>query len=128
MDLKEPIEGLCDYKNVIAVLPLSGNGQVDAQAPKTEEALTQEINSQVAFLKENPTHNDKGMVNLLVNCKGELIRCEMDNETKSTVLDAQLVAIFATMKKWTAGSLKGKPVDTVVLYSFTIENGKISLQ
>lgn len=40
MEVKEPISGVCDNANVIAILPLPGNGQVHAQAPKTDAQLT----------------------------------------------------------------------------------------
>jgi hypothetical protein len=41
MQITEPIKGLCDSKNVIVVLPFPGNGQVKAQAPKSEEEITE---------------------------------------------------------------------------------------
>lgn len=127
MEVKEPIDGVCDNANVIAILPFPGNGQVKAGAPKTEEELTKELNEKVAFLKDKPDYNDKGMVNLIVNCEGELVRCQIDNKTQSPELDNQIVAVFAEMKTWTPGTINGKPVDTVVLYSFTITGGKIEL-
>ena len=127
MEVKKPIEGVCDNSRVIAILPFPGNKQVKAKAPKTNDELMIELNSKVSFLKDNPNFEGKGMVNLIINCKGELVRCEIDNKTKSTKLDNQIVAVFAEMKKWTAGSINNESVDTSVLYSFTIKNGKISL-
>lgn len=127
MEVKDPIKGICDNANVIVILPFSGNGQVKAQAPKTKEEITQELNSKVSFLKDNPDYEDKGMVNLIINCKGELVRCEIDNKTKSPELDSQIVSVFAELKTWTAGKINNNSVDTSVLYSFTIKNGKIIL-
>ena len=127
MEVKEPIEGVCDNANVIAILPFPGNGQLEAQAPKTEEEITVELNSKVAFLKGKPDYEDKGMVSLIINCNGELVKCEIDNKTQSQELDSQIVAVFAEMKIWTAGKINNKPVDTVVLYSFTISKGKIKV-
>lgn len=127
MEVKEPIKGVCDNSNVLAILPIPGNGQIEAKAPKTKEEIIQELNSKVTFLKDKPDYKDKGMVNLIINCKGELVRCEMDNKTKSPELDKQIVAVFAEMKDWTPGMVNNNSVDTVVLYSFAIENGKISL-
>jgi hypothetical protein len=127
MEVKEPIKGVCDNSNVIAILPFPGNGQVKAKAPKSDEEITIELNSKVNFLKDKPDYEDKGMVSLIVNCKGELVKCEIDNKTKSPELDSQIVAVFAEMKIWTAGKLNNNSVDTVVLYSFTVKNGKISL-
>jgi hypothetical protein len=127
MEVKEPIQGVCNNAYVIAILPLPGNGQISANAPKSDEEITKELNSKVSFLKDKPDYEDKGMVSLIINCKGELVKCEIDNKTKSPVLDNQIVAVFAEMKIWTPGKINNNPVDTVVLYSFTIVNGEITL-
>lgn len=66
------------------------------------------------------------MVSLIINCKGELVRCEIDNKTKSPELDSQIVAVFAELKLWTAGKINEKPFDTVVLYSFTIKTARLA--
>ena len=127
MEVKEPIEGVCDNANVIAILPFPGNSQVSAKPPKTKEQISEELNTKVIFLKDKTDYGDKGMVHLIVNCKGDLVRCEIDNKTKSPELDSQIVAVFAEMKQWTAGMVNNKSVDTSVLYSFTIKNGKITV-
>lgn len=127
MEVKEPIQGVCDNSNVIAILPFSGNGQVKALPPKTKEEITLDLNSKVSFLIDKSDYNDKGMVNLIINCKGELVRCSISNKTKSPELDNQIVAVFAELKTWTAGKINNSPVDTTVLYSFEIKDGKIIL-
>ncbi len=127
MVVEEPIEGVCDNSNVISIFTFPGNGQVKAKAPKTNEEITLELNSKVSFLQDKPDYEDKGMVNLIINCNGELVRCNISIETKSTELDNQIVAVFAEMKMWTAGKLNDDFVDTTVLYSFTIKNGEIIL-
>jgi len=127
MEVKEPIQGVCNNAYVIAILPLPGNGQISAKASKSDEEITLALNSKVSFLKDKTDYEDKGMVSLIINCKGELVRCEIDNKTKSPELDNQIVAVFAEMKMWTPGKINNSPVDTVVLYSFTILNGKITL-
>ena len=127
MEVKVPIKGVCDNNNVIVILPFPGSNQVGAVAPITKEELLEALNTKVSFLADKPDYQDKGMVNLIVNCKGELVRCKIDNETKSPELDKQIVAVFAGMKIWTAGSIDSIAFDTVLLYSFTIVDGKISL-
>jgi len=107
--------------------PIPGNGQVKAKAPLSEEEITKRLNAEVNFLKNNPKYKDEGMVNLIVNCKGKMVRCQIDNKTKSTELDAQIVKVFSSLELWKAGTVKGRSVDTSVLYSFKIENGVISL-
>src|SRR6187551_3002455 len=88
MEVKEPIAGVCDNSNVIAILPFPGNGQVQAKCQKSNEQIALELNSRVVFLKDKPEYEDKGMVNMIVNCKGEMVRCHIDNETKSPELDS----------------------------------------
>lgn len=127
LEVKEPIQGVCDNENVIAILPFPGNAQETAKAPKTKEEIMQELNSRVKFLNDKPNYEDKGMVNLIINCKGELVRCQIDNKTKSAELDSQIVAVFAELKRWTPGKINGTPVDVSELYSFTITNGKIQV-
>lgn len=127
MEVKEPIEGVCDNANVIVIIPFLSTGQVEAKAPKTDAELSVQLNSQVTFLKDKPDYEDKGMVSLIVNCKGELVRCQIDNKTKSPELDSQIIAVFAEMKKWTPGKVNNVSVDTAILYSFTIKNGKITV-
>lgn len=57
-----------------------------------------------------------------------LARMQIDNKTKNSDLDSQIVAVFAEMKKWTPGLVNNKPYDTAELYSFTIKKGKISVE
>ena len=127
MEVKEPIPGLCDEKEVYVMLP-SFKGQVEAVCPLTDEQIAEKLNSEVKFLKENPTYNDKGMMGLVINCKGEVVKCAMDNETQSPELDIQIEAVFNNLGTWKAGKMKKREVDTSMLFSFVIENGVITLK
>lgn len=127
MEVKQPIKGVCDNNNVIAILPLPNSNQTEAKAPKTDDEIQEELNEEVSFLKDKPAYADKGIIRLIVNCKGEMVQCQMDNKTQSPELDKQIVSVFAGLESWAPGQVNGKPVDTVVLYSFRIENGKIVL-
>tara|TARA_Y100001978_G_C23614239_1_gene395073 strand:+ start:274 stop:750 length:477 start_codon:yes stop_codon:yes gene_type:complete len=127
MQVDEPIPGVCDNSNVIAILPFPGNGQIKAKAPLTDEEITQKLNTEVEYLKDKTNYDDKGMVSLIVNCKGEMVKCSMSNKTKSPELDQQIVDVFSIMVNWKAGTVNGRSVDTSVLYSFEIKNGVISL-
>lgn len=127
MEVKEPIDGVCDNDNVYVILPFLGKGQVKAVAPLSNQEITADLNSKVIYLKDKPDYEDKGMVNLIVNCKGELVSCQIDNKTKSPELDAQIVAVFSNLKIWKAAIVNNKSVDSAVLYSFTIKNGTITV-
>jgi hypothetical protein len=68
------------------------------------------------------------MVNIIINCEGEVVKCEIDNKTKYPEPDNQIVAVFNSPGKWKPGKLNGKNVDSSRLWSFDIVNGKITVQ
>jgi len=127
MQVDEPISGVCNNSNVIAILPIPGNGQIKAKAPLTNEEVTKRLNAEVDFLNDKSDYNDEGMVNLIINCEGKMVRCQIDNKTQNPELDQQIVEVFSKMVDWKAGTVNGKRVDTSVLYRFEIKNGIISL-
>ena len=85
MEVKEPIEGICDVNEVYALFS-SFSGQEEAVCPLTKDEILNRLNSEVQFLKDNPKYNDKGMIGLVINCKGEVVKCKMDNKTKNEEL------------------------------------------
>ncbi|MEI9912848.1 MAG: hypothetical protein WDO71_26325 [Bacteroidota bacterium] len=75
-------------------------------APVTKDSIIKRLNTEVAYLRENPTHEDKGMVNVVINCKGEVVKCEMDNKTKNADLDKQIVAVFNSHRRLESSQIK----------------------
>jgi len=126
MEVKEPIPGICDDKEVYALFPMF-EGQVEAVAPVTKDELLKKLN-EISYLKDNPKTKTKGMVSLVINCKGKVVQCEMDgnNKTSSEALDKQIVAVFNSLGEWKPGKLNGKEVDSSRLFSFKVKGGKIS--
>ena len=124
MEIKEPIPGLCNDKKVYALLP-SFKGQKEAECSLSDEEINERLNNEVKFLKNNPKYDDKGMIGLVINCKGEVVQCKMDNKTKMPELDKQIEDVFNTLGVWTAGKLNKKAVDTSRLFSFVIKDGVI---
>jgi hypothetical protein len=125
MEVKEPIPGLCNDKQVYALFP-SFKGQVEAVSPLTKEQILERLNNEVQYLKDNEKYDDKGMIGLVINCKGVVVKCEMDNKTKTPELDKQIEAVFNSLGEWKAGKLNGKNVDTSRLFSFKIKNGEMT--
>lgn len=126
MEIKEPIPGLCSKQDVYALIP-GLKGQVQARCKFTNEQINDKLNAEIQFLKDHPDYNDKGMIGLIINCRGELVQCKMDNKTKSPELDSQIEMVFNSIDGWKAGKLNRKNVDSSRLFSFKIENGKISI-
>ena len=123
MEVKEDIPGICDKNEVYALFP-SFKGQDEAVCPMTNDEILQKLNSEIVFLKDNPKYKGKGMIGLVINCKGEVVQCKMDNKTKNPELDKQIEAVFNSLGSWKAGKLNGKEVDSSRLFSFKIKNGK----
>jgi hypothetical protein len=126
-EIKEKIDGICDIKNVYTLFPMFGD-QVEAVCSVPDSTIEGKLNRDVEFLRDNPKYNDKGMVSIIINCKGEVVQCKIDNETKSPILDEQIVNVFKTLTSWKAGKLNGKEVDSLRLWSFEIKKGKVTLQ
>ncbi len=123
MEVKEPIEGLCNPKEVYALLPML-QGQEEAICPVTEDEILKRLNEEVQFLKDNPKFSGKGMIGLIINCKGQVLQCKMDNKTKNAELDKQIEKVFNSLGEWKAGKLNGEEVDSSKLFSFKIKKGK----
>ena len=126
LEAKEPIPGVCNINNIVVLFPTFKKQEI-AVSPVSKEEIQKRLNADVKFLSLHSNYNDKGMIGLIVNCKGQVVQCKMDNKTKSEELDKQIESVFNSLEDWKAGKLKGKPVDTSNLFSFIIENGKLTL-
>jgi len=126
-EIKEKIEGICDIKNVYTLLPMFGD-QKEAVCSVPDSTIERKLNEEAEFLKDKPKYNDKGMVSIIINCKGNVVQCKIDNESKSPILDEQVVNVFKTLTSWKAGKLNGKEVDSMRLWSFEVKKGKIILK
>ena len=62
MEVKEPIEGVCNQRGVYALFPML-DGQDEAVCPISMDEILNRLNTEIAFLKENPKHRDKGILN-----------------------------------------------------------------
>jgi len=126
-EIKEDIPGLCDKRNVYTMLPMF-DGQEEAVCTMKKTEIEKILNDSVSYLKDKPNYIDKGMVSIIINCKGNVAQCKIDNKTKAPELDDQVVNVFKTLAFSKSGKLNGKNVDSMTLWSFEIENGKIKLK
>jgi len=127
VEIKEKIDGICDVKNVYSLFSMFGD-QKEAICSVPDSIIEERLNKEVEFLKDKPKYNDKGMISIIMNCKGEVVQCKIDNETKSPILDEQVVNVFKTLTSWKPGKLNDKDVDSMRLWSFELKKGKIKLQ
>jgi hypothetical protein len=126
VEIKEKIDGICDIKNVYSLFPMFGD-QIEAVCAVPDSTIEERLNKEVDFLKDKPKYKDKGMVSIIINCKGQVVQCKIDNESKSPILDEQVINVFKTLTVWKAGKLNGKDADSMRLWSFEVKNGKIIL-
>lgn len=123
MEVKEDIPGICDKNEVYALFPGFG-GQVEAVCPVSNNELLNQLNA-LPYLKENPKCKGEGMVGIIINCSGKVVKCDIDNKTGIDELDKQILDVFNNIdKQWTSGTLNGKKVDSSQLFSYKIKKGQ----
>jgi hypothetical protein len=76
VEMKEDLPGICDKNEVYALFP-GFKGQQEAVCPVSKDEILKKLNKEVTFLKDNPKFDDKGMVGMFINCKGEVVECKM---------------------------------------------------
>jgi DNA-binding protein YbaB len=121
----DTLTGVCDRNNIITVLSMFKEQQ-EAVCSVSEKEIEKRLNSEVIYLKGH-LDDDKGIVGIVINCQGEVIQCKIDNKTKSEELDRQILAVFITLTNWKPAKLNSKKVDSMRLFGFDIEKGKIVL-
>lgn len=124
MQMKAPIPNICG-KDVYVMM---FDGQEEPVPPLSKKDIEKKLETNILFLKDKPTFKDKGTVNIVVNCKGDVVQCQIDTKTKSEVLDQQIVAVFQSFGRWNPGKLDGKKVDASKPWSFVVNNGKITMK
>ena len=124
MQMKAPIPNICG-KDVYVMM---FDGQEEPVPPLSKRDIEKKLETNILFLKDKPTFKDRGTVNIVVNCKGDVVQCQIDTKTKSEVLDQQIVAVFQSLGRWNPGKLDGKKVDASKPWSFVVNNGKITMK
>ena len=125
IDMEENIEGMCNEK-VFALLPIYDNHEV-AVCPLQKNEIIKKLNDEITFIENNPKFKDKGNVSIIINCKGEVIQCIMEKNTKDSELDKQIIEVFNSLGNWKPGKINGIEVDSYNSFSFKIKKGKFEL-
>lgn len=124
IEMKEEVEGVCNQNEVFVLFGMLPD-QEDAKCPIGKEALLLKLNNETEYLKNYPKYKSKGSVDVLVNCKSEVVQVKVDFKNLDKKLESQLEDIFRNLGAWEAGKLNGKEVDSKTLFSFKIKKGKI---
>jgi hypothetical protein len=126
LDIKESIEGICNEKEVYALFPYLEAAQVLAESPISKSEILKTLNSKVDFLSENKKFKSEGIVSIIINCKGEVVSCEVSKKTTSPKLDNEIERVFNNLGDWKNATYKNKAVDSYQLFYFKVKRGKIS--
>jgi len=92
------------------------------------DSIQARLNNQTPFAKENPSLESKVSIQFAVNCKGEIgggfhVVTKSGNDT----FDNELIEFFKTIKKWNAGKIKKKTVDSWYMWRLEVKNGNITI-
>lgn len=124
VEMTENIEGVCDLQNVYALFPMFGD-QVEAVCPITKEELLKRI-SELQFIKDNPKFKYKGSINVIINCKGEVVDCKIEKDSKNPEFNKQISELISSLGNWEAGKLNKKEVDSSKFLYIKIKKGKVT--
>jgi hypothetical protein len=122
MEITDTIPGLCNAEAVYVVFP-GMQGQVQALCPVPNYEILRRLNEEVTILKTHPKYKGKGMISLIINCKGIVVQCKMDKKTNDPELDKQIEAVFNSLGEWKAAKVSGLASDSGRLFSFEIKKG-----
>ncbi len=129
MEVKEPIEGVCNQKGVYVILPIGSKKQVKAKSKLSEQEMEARFNA-LPYWKEHPEFEKKITFNLVINCKGQQVRQSFNNDenkTEDEALNQQLLEIVAGFKEWEPARIKKKKVDSSLFISIEVKNGKVKI-
>ncbi len=127
VQVDQDIPGLCNKNKVYSILSLTGGE--DPVCPLSDNQIQTRLNKEVIFPTDSASsYKAEGMVDIWISCNGKMVLCEMDKNTTSPDIDQQIVAIFSSLGTWKAGKYNGKNVDSMVIFSFTIENGQFKVK
>ena len=92
------------------------------------EVIEKKLNEAISFAKNNPSFEGKSSIQFAVNCKGEVGGgFHIVTESGSEELDQELMEFFKTIKKWDAGKIEKKTVDSWYMWRLEIKDGSITI-
>jgi uncharacterized protein (DUF2147 family) len=130
-EVKEGVKDLCNSTRVYLLYMMKqfpSSNAVEGKFPVSETELLQLLNEKTNYLKENPKYKGKFSVRVIVNCKGELIICNLEKKTRSDDFNKQILEVFTSLKGWAPGEFNGEIVDSTKSFYFKIKNGEIQME
>lgn len=125
-EIKENNENICKPEKVYTVIPTLADEYAPGQ-PLKRKKMEAQMNKEMESLQSMPDTAVKGMLTLVINCRGEVAQAYTDLKDEFPELDKEITAQIMSMGNWKPGVFKKKKVDTMLLVSFTVKDGKIEL-
>ena len=126
--LRKAVPGMCvPAKQVIE--PYGGNpDEVEPKCSVEKEELTELLNSDLQFLKNNPEFKGRGMISVIINCEGKVVGWAEAVKSRNGDLNEEILAFLIKQDfEWEAGKYKDEPIDSVYSFSYQIIRGKLRL-
>jgi hypothetical protein len=124
IQMDKPVEGICDNNKVYALFS-AFKDQSEAVCPLSKEEILKKVNENVTFIQADKKYKDNCGVRFLINCKGEVVRFEVNNHTKLEELGAHLDKALRPVTGWKPGKLHDTDVDSEFTFLFKVKKGQI---
>lgn len=127
VEVTEHLAGLCDSTAVYDLFH-SYHGVQPAVCSVSKMAIQARLNSGVTYHKEDRRFKlkDDSMVTAWISCEGRLLKATMNS--RSTVFNEQVEAVFRELEGWSPGRYAGKAVDSVQRWGIVLHEGYLFLR
>ena len=120
----ENLNGICNPENVEARFSIfTYTYRTNFRIRKIENELNSKLNS----LKKYSSLSEDRMINIVLNCKGDVLKSEIDAKIIESNIKNEIENAFRMLSIWKKRKYNGS-IDSSILISFKVENGIISLK
>jgi tRNA 2-selenouridine synthase SelU len=120
----EKLDGICNPGNVAARFSIF---TYTSSSNKRIKKIEKELNSKIKSLKTYSSLSEERMINLVINCKGAVLKSEIDTKKIQPDVKSEIENAFKMLRIWTKRKYNGE-TDSSILITFKIENGVIRLK
>ena len=120
----EKLSGICNPENITARFSIF---TYIPSSNKRIKKIEKELNSKIKSLKTYSSLSEERMINLVLNCKGEVLKSKIDAKKIQSDIKSEIENAFKTLRIWKEKKYNGE-IDCSILITFKIENGVIRLK
>ncbi len=120
----EQLGGICNPENITARFSIF---TYTSSSNKRIKKIEKELNSKIKSLKTYISLSEERIINLIINCKGEVLKSEIDTKKIQPDIKSEIEDAFKMLRIWKKIKYNGE-TDSSILITFKIENGVICLK